>query len=95
MLLTNVYARLLSHIMLTGKHERPVSFVLELYTSKHGARTPLDHFTTGKCSLDDAMDQAKSIMRNVMFEGEMATLCLIKDERNTVLCEVLVDANRP
>jgi hypothetical protein len=41
------------------------------------------------------MDQAKSIMRNVRFEGEMATLCLIKDERNTVLCEVLVDANRP
>ncbi len=64
-------------------------FILELYSRKKGGvRTPLDQFTTDGRSLADAKIYAKSIMRNVRFGGETATLCVVRNKGNSIRYEI-------
>ena len=71
-----------------------MSFILELYTGKRGrVRTPLDQFIIDECSLDEAKTQAKSIMRNVRFGGETATLCVVRNKGNSIRYEIRDDAD--
>jgi hypothetical protein len=46
-------------------------------------------------TLDDARAQAKSIMRNVKFDGATSNLCVIRAKGGAVLCEVKPDDRCP
>ncbi len=68
---------------------QPLTFILELYADENRlSRRRLDSFICAESFLEDAVTQAQSIMRNVRFGGDAATLCLIKDTRGKVLLEV-------
>ncbi len=68
---------------------QPLTFILELYADENRlSRRRLDSFICVESLLEDAATQAQSIMRNVRFGGDAATLCLIKDTHGTVLLEV-------
>ncbi len=68
---------------------QPLTFILELYAEENRlSRRRLDSFLCAESSLEDAATQAQSIMRNVRFGGDAATLCLIKDTRGKVVLEV-------
>jgi hypothetical protein len=72
-----------------------LSFILELYSGKKGGiRMPLDQFTVDGCSLADAKTYAKSIMHNVRFGGEAATLCVVRNKNNLIRYEIRADADR-
>ena len=52
-----------------------MKYVLEFYVSRIGApKASLEKFTIEEGSLDDARAQAKSIMRNIKFDGAMPKL---------------------
>jgi hypothetical protein len=73
-----------------------VEYVLEFFINRMGgSKKSLDRFTAEDGSLDDAKAQAKSIMRNVKFEGAMANLCVIKTKNGAIVCEVKPDDRRP
>ncbi len=68
---------------------QPLTFILELYACENrSSQRRLDSFSCAKSVLEDAATQAQSIMRNVRFGGDAATLCLIKDTRGRVLLEI-------
>ena len=70
-------------------------FKLELYTGKKGGvRMPLDQFTIDGCSPAEAKIYAESIMRNVRFGGETATLCVVRNKGNSIRYEIRADGNR-
>ena len=71
-------------------------YVLEFYVSRVGApKASLEKFTIEEGSLEDARAQAKSIMRNVKFDGATSNLCVIRAKGGAVLCEVKPDDRRP
>ena len=73
-----------------------LEYVLEFYINRIGGpKRSLDRFTAEEGSLDDAREQARSIMRNVKFEGAMANLCVIKTRTGAIVCEVKPDEGRP
>ena len=73
-----------------------MEYVLEFYVSGvGGSKKSLERFIAEDGPLDDARAQAKSIMRNVKFEGAMANLCVIKTKNGAVVCEVKPDERRP
>jgi len=66
-----------------------LEYVLEFYINRFGgSKRSLDRFTAEEGSLDDAREQARSIMRNIKFEGAMANLCIIKTKTGAIVCEV-------
>ncbi len=68
---------------------QPLAFILELYAGDNRlSRRRLDSFVCAESVLENAATQAQSIMRNVRFGGDAATLCLIKDTRGKVVLEV-------
>ena len=72
-----------------------MEYVLEFYINRiGGSKRSLDRFTAEEGSLDEAREQARSIMRNVKFEGAMANLCVIKTKAGSVVCEVKPDSPR-
>ena len=62
--------------------------ILELYTGNRLTRKRLGRVKTEEDSLEVAMTQARSLMRNVRFDGKAVTFCRIKDGLNHILCEV-------
>ena len=86
--------------MLWGRAFEPARqgliYVLEFYISRvGGSKTSLEKFTVEEGTLDDARAQAKSIMRNVKFDGAMANLCVVKAKGGAIVCEVKPDGSRP
>ena len=86
--------------MLWGRAFEPARqgliYVLEFYISRvGGSKTSLEKFTVEEGTLDDARAQAKSIMRNVKFDGATSNLCVIRAKGGAVLCEVKPDDRRP
>jgi hypothetical protein len=72
-----------------------LKYVLEFYVSRVGApKASLEKFTVEEGSLEDARAQAKSIMRNVKFDGAMANLCIIKTRSGAIVGEVRPDERR-
>jgi hypothetical protein len=70
-------------------------YVLEFYISRvSGSKTSLEKFTVEEGTLDDARAQAKSIMRNVKFDGAMANLCIVRAKGGAIVCEVKPDERR-
>ena len=73
-----------------------LTYVLEFYVGRiGGSRRSLEKFMVEEGTLDDASAQAKSIMRNVKFEGATSNLCVIRAKGGAVLCEVKPDDPRP
>jgi hypothetical protein len=76
--------------------EAGLIYVLEFYISRvGGSKTSLEKFTIEEGTLDEARAQAKSIMRNVKFDGAMANLCIVKAKGGAIVCEVKPDERRP
>ena len=72
-----------------------MEYVLEFYISRiGGSKKPLERFSAEDGSLDDARAQARSIMRNVKFEGVMANLCVVRTKSGAIVCEVKPDDRR-
>jgi hypothetical protein len=71
-------------------------YVLEFYVGRiGGSKRSLEKFMVEEGTLDDARAQAKSIMRNVKFDGATSNLCVIRAKGGAVLCEVKPDDRRP
>jgi hypothetical protein len=66
-----------------------LAFNLDFYSDALGApRSRLDHFVAMGVTLDEARNEAASIMKNVKFAGGMSNLCIIKDDKHLVVGEV-------
>ncbi len=70
-----------------------LGYVLEFYVLRNGGpKKLLDTFAAEEGSLDDARDQAKSIMRHVKLAGELANLCVVKTQSGIAVCELRPEA---
>ncbi len=56
-----------------------------------GKRTGPDVMTDGSASLEQAIAEAKSVMRNRTFHFGKATVCLVKRQDGSIVREVSAD----